>query len=67
MPDSISRHDADYSPADAWRQYTEEELEWWVKLLTKRAGMRTPGPKQDKDRYDAANYQEMLDKLRAGA
>lgn len=62
-PESIQPHAGDYQPA-AWRDYTQEELEWWVRLLNKRAGMRTDPQKAEKDRYDAANYQEMLEALR---
>jgi hypothetical protein len=60
MADTISKHNADYDPPDAYKQYTDEELQWWVKLLRKRAGMRVPGPKRDKDNYDADNYEKML-------
>lgn len=56
--EQISPHASDYRP-DAWREYTLEELQWWERLLTKRAGMRTDLEKRDKDLYDAANYRAM--------
>jgi hypothetical protein len=61
---SIDDHNADYDPPDAWKAYTVEELEWWVRLLRKRAGMRVAGPKRDKDLYDADNYAAMLEVLK---
>lgn len=59
LPD-VAAHNADYDPPDAWKSYTDEDLRQWVYLLTKRAAMRVPGPKRDKDLADAANYQSML-------
>lgn len=56
----IDKHNAEYDPPDAGKGYTDEDLRWWVALLTKRAAMRIPGPKRDKDLADAANYQSML-------
>ncbi len=56
---SLQKHEADYKPA-AWREYTAEELTWWVRLLCKRAGHRQPGEKRHKDLYDAGNYLSML-------
>ena len=68
-PESIKKHEPDYHP-DAWMQYSIEELEWWVKLLTKRAEMRTDPVKKAKDLEDAANYEKMRDaqvrELRSG-
>lgn len=65
--ENLSKHAADYKPG-SWEAYTEEELEWWVKLLTKRSGHRDNEDKKKKDIYDAANYQSMLDeKRKAGA
>lgn len=61
IDESLVSHNADYDPPDAWKQYTDEELRWWVHLLTKRAGMRVPGEKKTKDLVDAVNYQAMLD------
>lgn len=58
-PESIQPHEGDYRP-EAWLEYTEEELSWWVLLLRKRAGMRTDPVKRDKDNYDANNYETML-------
>jgi len=61
-PKQIEEHAAKYT-AHAWNDYTQEELEWWVRLLTKRAGMRTDDAKREKDLADAANYQSMLDAM----
>jgi hypothetical protein len=61
--DFLKTHQKDYIPK-SWQNYTVEELEWWVKLLTKRASHRIDGDKKEKDLYDAKNYQEMLDKAR---
>jgi len=46
---------------DAWKDYTPEELEQWVHLLTKRAGHRNDSAKAKKDLDDAENYQAMFD------
>ena len=68
-PESIKKHESDYL-RDAWMRYSTEELEWWIKLLTKRAGMRTDPAKREKDIEDADNYQKMRDaqvrELRSG-
>lgn len=58
-PEGIKAHEGDYKPA-SWRQYTVEELRWWVRLLRKRAGHRTDEAKRQKDLYDADNYESML-------
>jgi len=60
MPEGLREHQKDYREG-AWREYTAEELQWWVRLLTKRAGHRTNPEKRDKDLHDAANYQAILD------
>lgn len=62
-PEQIKPHAGDYKD-QAWKQYTIEELEWWVKLLTKRASHRTDETKRNKDLYDADNYQAMLNEAR---
>lgn len=63
---SIENHAESFKQdGNAWKEYTTEELAWWVKLLTKRAGMRTDEAKREKDLYDASNYQHMLDQRRA--
>lgn len=62
---TVAAHEADYKPR-AWEEYTAEELGWWVRLLTKRAGHRADAAKREKDLYDAANYQAMLDAKSAG-
>lgn len=59
QPPELDKHNADYQP-QAWRHYTDEELTWWVRLLRKRAGMRTDPVKAAKDREDADNYERML-------
>lgn len=53
-------HRDDYKK-DAWKNYSKEELEWWVKLLTKRATHRDDDAKREKDAFDASVYQKMLD------
>lgn len=62
-PEQIVTHASDYKNK-AWQQYTQEELGWWVHLLTKRAGHRDNEDKKAKDLYDAGNYQAMLDEMR---
>jgi hypothetical protein len=57
--DTLSAHEADFRP-DAWQEYTVDELLAWVRLLTKRAGMRADEAKREKDLSDAANYRAML-------
>lgn len=44
----------------AWKNYTDEELRWWIKLLRKRAEHRTDEDKKYKDLKDANNYELML-------
>ena len=44
----------------AFDEYTNEELEWWVHLLTKRAQHRKNEEKRIKDLYDASVYKNML-------
>jgi hypothetical protein len=63
--ENLEKHSGSYKP-DAWRQYTPEELQWWVKLLRKRASHRTDEAKRKKDLYDADNYQAMLDEMYLG-
>ena len=41
-------------------QYTNEELSWWVTLLTKRSQHRMSKKKALKDLDDAKNYLWML-------
>jgi hypothetical protein len=62
-PEQIKPHAGDYANK-AWQQYSVEELEWWVRLLTKRGTHRTDEAKRAKDLYDASNYQAMLDEMR---
>lgn len=61
---SLKAHEADYKPA-AWKEYTAEELAWWVRLLCKRAGHRDNAEKRSKDLYDAGNYLEMFRQVAA--
>jgi hypothetical protein len=66
---SIEQHAADYK-ANAWDQYTLQELGAWVHLLAKRAEHRDNAEKRAKDLYDAQNYlnmmQEKLSALKGG-
>lgn len=58
-PETIKTHEPYYQP-DAWKQYSVRELGDWVHLLLRRADMRVPGPKRDKDIADAQNYLDMI-------
>ena len=60
----LERSKEGFKTNDEWKKYTEEELEWWVKLLTKRATMRADGPKKDKDLECATCYNLMLQEKR---
>ena len=60
----LEKHQSKFK-LEAWKEYTEEELEWWIKLFTKRASHRTDTIKIEKDLTDARNYQIMLDKKRS--
>ena len=64
-PRQIKGHASDYLDG-SWRQYTPEELKWWVHLLRKRAAHRTSETKREKDLYDASNYQAMFDASTGG-
>lgn len=57
-PKEILPHAADYTNG-AWKNYTFEELNWWTRLLAKRATHRTDPVKAQKDLTDAANYLAM--------
>lgn len=59
-PEQIKEHSTKYY-ADAWMEYTPEELGQWVCLLMKRSGMRTQMEKANKDALDARNYLRMLE------
>ena len=63
MPEGLKKHQKDYREG-AWNEYTDEELRWWVHLLTMRAGHRSNPEKRDRDLYDASNYQSILDARR---
>lgn len=56
IDEALKPHDQDFVQADAWKQYTLEELFWWAHNLLKRATMRVKGDKFEKDLYDAGNY-----------
>ena len=56
----FNKHDTDYSPGDAWRQYSLAELGAWVDLLARRATVRSDKEKKAKDLYDAQNYLDMM-------
>lgn len=60
LQDRLSPHNSDYLPGSMF-VYTEEELRWWVHLLTKRAAYRANVEKRQKDLYDAANYRKILE------
>ena len=57
----IDEHNKDYK-SEIWKEYTGEELMWWVHLYTKRATHRNNKylDKIEKDIYDAGNYLWML-------
>jgi len=48
-------HESDYKP-DAWKEFDSTDLETWVCLLIKRAGLRANPEKAKKDLQDAKNY-----------
>lgn len=47
---------------DMWKEYTIEELMWWVLNLTRRCTHRKNFEKAKKDILDATNYLWMLEK-----
>lgn len=57
---NFNKHDADYSPKDAWRQYSLAELGTWVDLFARRSTARADKEKKEKDLYDAQNYLDMM-------
>jgi len=59
----LNEHQKNYHEG-AWKDYTVEELEWWVKLFTKRANHRKDPVKKEKDLTDAKNYGMMLEEAR---
>jgi len=62
LKDMLNQHQHKFKP-EAWRGYSTEELEWWSKLLRKRATHRTDEAKIRKDIRDAENYELMLNKM----
>lgn len=58
-PDSILEHETKYH-ANAWQEYSAQELLDWVTLLIKRSSHRTDVEKSAKDLKDASNYADML-------
>ena len=64
-PSRLEAHAGDYK-AQAWEQYTMDELGHWVHLMSKRAEHRADPVKKAKDLYDARSYLSMMDaKLKA--
>lgn len=59
QPESIEHHQVDYK-SDAWKQYTLQELGYWVHLFVKRAEHRDNAEKKVKDLHDAQNYLNMM-------
>lgn len=58
-PPSLEEHEPKYK-ANAWEEYTLQELGNWVHLFVKRAGHRSDTSKRDKDLTDAQNYLDMM-------
>lgn len=56
----IDEHQKDYIP-DIWKEYTGEELMWWVLNLVRRSTHRKDKDKALKDLDDAKNYLWMLE------
>jgi hypothetical protein len=52
-------HNQDYQD-NVMFVYTEEELQWWIRLFTKRAMYRASEEKRAKDLYDAENFRDIL-------
>jgi len=57
-PKEIKEHQYKYNEG-VWKDYSYEELIWWVKLLAKRSTHRAIEEKAMKDLKDAKNYFEM--------
>ena len=60
IPECIKPHAADYRDG-SWKEYSLEELAWWVHLLLKRSTHRENKDKQLKDLDDAKNYLAMAE------
>jgi hypothetical protein len=60
MKTPLDEHMKDYRK-DIWKEYTVEELMWWVLNLTRRSTHRKNIAKAKKDLYDAKNYLWMLE------
>jgi hypothetical protein len=58
IPEVLLPHEKDYKE-NAWMEYDEDELWWWVYLYTKRATQRNNPAKKLNDLTDARNYLEM--------
>ena len=56
---TLIKHEDDYIP-EIWKEYTVEELMWWVINLTRRATHRLDRKKSLKDLEDASNYLWMM-------
>jgi hypothetical protein len=58
----LKKYEKEYEP-EMWREYSMEELMWWVLNLTRRATHRTNLKKALKDTEDAKNYLWMMQEL----
>jgi len=59
LDNMLSEHQSKFK-VKSWKNYTDEELRWWIKLLRKRAEHRSDEDKRTKDLKDASNYELML-------
>jgi hypothetical protein len=59
LQEKLAPHNQDYQN-NAMFVYTAEELQWWIRLFTKRSQHRASEAKRAKDLYDAENYREIL-------
>jgi len=59
LDNMLNEHQSKFK-VKSWKNYTDEELRWWIKLLRKRAEHRSDEEKRDKDLKDASNYALML-------
>lgn len=58
-PEVLKPHETKFKPG-AWKDYTSEELRWWVSLFSKRASQRAEREKALSDLISARNYLEMF-------
>ena len=59
LDEMLGEHQSKFK-VKSWKNYTDEELRWWITLLRKRAEHRSDKDKRDKDLKDASNYTLML-------